>query len=221
MKPKAILFDLDGTLLDTAPEFTDGINQLRGELGLSPVSLETIRTAVSHGSAEVVKTAFNLTETHPDFEKLKQRFLGIYLDNLGCNTHYFPGIEDLLLNIEQSGLKWGIVTNKPHFLTDPLLSKLNLSQRAHAIVSGDTLSVSKPSPLPILYACEQMGVPPEACYYVGDAQRDIIAGKSAGMLATFMAMYGYLSLNDRPLEWGADHYIQHPNEILPPRFSTS
>lgn len=220
MKLKAILFDLDGTLLDTAPEFTDGINQLRLEAGLSPVSLDLIRPAVSHGSAEVIKTGFNLTDTSKNFEELKQRFLGIYLKNLGSNTHYFPGIEELLLNIEESGLKWGIVTNKPHFLTQPLLDKLNLSKRANAIVSGDTLSVAKPSPLPILHACEQMGIAPELCYYVGDAQRDIIAGKSSGMLATFMAMYGYLSPNDDPFEWGADHYIQHPNEILTPRFST-
>jgi 2-phosphoglycolate phosphatase len=221
MKPKAILFDLDGTLLDTAPEFADGINQLRSEQGLSPLPLDTIRPAVSHGSAEVVKTSFNMSETHPDFAKLKHRFLEIYQNNLGTNTHYFPGIPALLTILEKTGLKWGIVTNKPHFLTQPLLTKLNLNKRANVIVSGDTLSVSKPSPLPILHACEQMGIAPGACYYVGDAQRDIIAGKSSGMLATFMAMYGYLGPNDKPHEWGADHYIQHPNEILGPRFSMS
>ena len=221
MKLKAILFDLDGTLLDTAPEFTDGINELRLERGLPPLLLNYVRPAVSHGSAEVVKTGFNLTNDHPDFAALKQRFLEIYQSNLGNNTHYFPGIQELLVKIEQLGLKWGIVTNKPHFLTQPLLEKLHLAKRAHCIVSGDTLSVAKPHPLPILHACEQMGILPQDCYYVGDAERDIIAGKAAGVMATFMVLYGYLAPKDKPYEWGADHYIQHPKEILTPISSTS
>lgn len=217
--PSAILFDLDGTLLDTAPEFTDDINQLRSEQNLPPLTLETIRPAVSHGSEEVIKTAFNLPTAHPDLPKLKARFLEIYQSNIGRNTHFFTGIEELLSNIEQQGLKWGIVTNKPHFLTLPLLAKLNLMQRAQCVISGDTLSVSKPHPLPILHACKQMGVRPETCYYIGDAERDIIAGKASGMMATFMALYGYLGPNDKPYQWQADHYILHPNEIWPPRFS--
>jgi phosphoglycolate phosphatase len=217
--PKAILFDLDGTLLDTAPEFTDGVNQLRSEQDLPPVTLDSIRTAISQGAAQVIRTAFNLQFADPDLLSLKGRFLEIYQSNLGKNTHYFPGIQELLLKIEQLGIKWGIVTNKPHFLTQPLLEKLNLIQRAHCVVSGDTLSVSKPHPLPILHACEQMNILPATCYYVGDAETDIIAGKASGMLATFMALYGYLGPNDKPYEWLADYYIQHPKEILPPRFS--
>jgi N-acetyl-D-muramate 6-phosphate phosphatase len=219
MKLKAILFDLDGTLLDTAPEFTDGINQLRLEERLPPLSLGKIRPAISHGSTEVVKIAFNLTQSHPDIEILKQRFLKIYQTNLGGNTHYFPGIEALLSTIEQLDLKWGIVTNKPHYLTYPLLAKFQLTDRAHCIVSGDTLAVAKPHPEPILHACKQMNVRPQDCYYVGDAQRDIAAGKAAGILATFMALYGYLSPKDNPYDWGASHYIQHPKEILIPIFS--
>lgn len=219
MKPKAILFDLDGTLLDTAPEFADCLNILLTEQGRSTLNLETVRPSVSHGSAAVLKTGFNVDENHPNFPKLKQRFLDIYLNNIGCNTRFFPGMEILLNTLERSGIKWGIVTNKPHFLTQALLDKLNIFKWANVVVSGDTLSVSKPSPLPILFACEQLNLEPQDCYYVGDAERDIIAGKSSGMLATFMAMYGYLGPNDKPFEWAADHYIQHPSEILPPKYS--
>ena len=212
---KAILFDLDGTLLDTAPEFSHALNQLRQERGLSPVSLDLIRPAVSHGSAEVIKVGFNLSDTHPDFAPLKKQFLAIYQKNLGQNTAYFPGIEDLLLKIEAYGLKWGIVTNKPEFLTLPLLAHFKLNKRVHTVVSGDTLSVSKPDPLPILHACAQMSLAPHSCYYVGDAQKDIMAGKAAGVMATFMALYGYLGPQDQPYQWGADHYIHAPKDILP------
>lgn len=219
MNPKAVLFDLDGTLLDTAPEFVDCLNILLAEQGQPSLTLEKIRPSVSHGSVAVLKTGFNLEEHDPKFGSLKQRFLDIYLNNIGSNTHYFAGIETLLNTLEKSGIKWGIVTNKPHFLTQALLDKLDITKRANVVVSGDTLSVSKPSPLPILFACEQINIAPHDCYYVGDAQRDIMAGKASGMLATFMAMYGYLGPQDKPLEWKADHYIQHPNEILSPRFS--
>lgn len=211
---KAILFDLDGTLLDTAPEFTDGINQLRAELGLPLLTLDFLRPAVSHGSAAVLEKAFDLSSKHPELASLKTRFLEIYQSNLGKNTHLFPGIGELLNKIEKLGMKWGVVTNKPDFLTQPLLEKLDLTKRAHAIVSGDTLAVSKPSPLPILHACKRMGVEPQDCYYVGDAERDIIAGKASGMMATFMALYGYLGPQDKPYEWQANHYIRHPGEIV-------
>ena len=220
MKPKAILFDLDGTLLDTAPEFADCLNILLAEQERPALALETVRPSVSHGSEAVLKTGFNLDKGDPNFQKLKQRFLDIYLNNIGSNTHFFPGMETLLNTLEQSGIKWGIVTNKPHFLTQALLNKLNISKRANVVVSGDTLTVSKPSPLPILFACEQLNIEPQQCYYVGDAERDIVAGKSSGMLATFMAMYGYLGPHDKPFEWEADHYIQHPSEILSPKCST-
>src|SRR5689334_9527051 len=131
--PQAILFDLDGTLLDTAPEYIDGINQLRIEEGLTPLSLTYLRPFVSHGASVVIQTSFNLTMDHPDFPALKQRFLSIYQKNLGKNTHFFPGIQTLLNTIEQLGIKWGVVTNKPDFLTQPLLTNLNLHTRAQAI----------------------------------------------------------------------------------------
>lgn len=213
IKIHAVLFDLDGTLLDTAPEFTDAVNTLRAEHRLLPVSLEHIRSSVSHGSKEVIKTAFNLSEQHSDFSLLQHRFLNLYQARLGNHTLFFPGILELLLKLDEHKIKWGIVTNKPDFLTQPLLEKLGLKNRAHCIVSGDTLTVSKPDPLPILYACEKIGVLPQNCYYVGDAERDILAGKASGMMATFLALYGYLSPKDTPNTWGADYAIQHPKEI--------
>lgn len=210
---KGVLFDLDGTFADTAPDLAAALNQVLEEEGKAPLPFETIRPVVSHGGIALIRLGFNLSEQDIDFERLKKRFLSIYLNNISVLTNVFDGINELLEVLEKKDIAWGIVTNKPAWLTDPLMEQLGYSGKAATIVSGDTTPNSKPHPGPLFYACRQINCQPEECLYIGDAERDIIAGKRAGML-TLTALFGYIETNDTPENWGADALIKHPGEII-------
>ncbi len=208
----ALLLDLDGTLLDTAPDMGGALNRLRAENGLDPLPASVTRPVVSHGSARLVSLGFP-TATGDDYEQLRLRFLEIYALNLADGTRLFPGAEVLLAELERLGLPWGIVTNKPGWLTDPLLAALDLDRRAACVVSGDTLPERKPHPMPLLHAARAIGIPPGRCVYAGDAERDIQAGRAAGM-TTVVAAYGYISAEDDPRSWQPAGMVTEPQQLL-------
>ncbi len=208
----AVFFDLDGTLADTAPELAAALNAVRRDEGLPPLPFETIRPVVSHGGAALVRLGFPEAEG-ARFEALRQRLLDHYQAGLGQATPLFPGMARVLAALEARGLPWGVVTNKPAWLTDPLMAALGLARRAAAIVSGDTCPRKKPHPDPLLHACRLSGVAPEASLYLGDARRDIEAGRAAGM-TTAVALWGYLEQDDDPRHWGAHHHLEHPEDTL-------
>lgn len=211
--PACVLFDLDGTLLDTAPDLTAALNRLRCELGESALPPDAIRPAVSQGSPAMLKLSFGLTDDDPRYDALNQRFLDLYREFIAVETALFPGMDQVLAYLEASAIHWGVVTNKPGWLTEPLMKALGLWPRAACVVSGDTLSKRKPDPEPLLYACAQVGIPPSHSCYVGDAERDMQAGKQAGMIA-LIAGFGYLGNEDKPEEWGADGFLERPTDLL-------
>lgn len=210
---QGVLFDLDGTLADTAPDLARTLNILLVENDRPPLPFEQIRPVVSHGATALLRLGFNHGITDQAFESLRQHFLDVYCINIANETRLFPGMPELLSAIEQHGIKWGIVTNKPAWLTEPLIARLHLQHRAACIVSGDSTPNRKPHPEPMLHACRQIDILAGQCLYVGDAQRDIEAGHRAGM-KTLVALFGYLSKDDQPREWQADGMINHPMEIL-------
>jgi len=210
---QGVLFDLDGTLADTAPDLAYTLNALLIEHHLAPLPFEKICPVVSHGATALLRLGFDPDIDSPAFESLRRRFLDIYCVNLANETRLFPGMPELLTAIEQRDMKWGVVTNKPAWLTEPLMARLDLQQRAGCIISGDSTGNRKPHPEPMLRACRQIDILAQHCLYVGDAQRDIEAGHRAGM-KTLIALFGYISDNDRPEQWQADGMISHPMEIL-------
>ncbi|WJW76659.1 HAD family hydrolase [Thiohalobacter sp. IOR34] len=209
---RSVLFDLDGTLLDTAPDLVWALNHVREEEGLQALPLERIRPAVSHGSIALIRHGFECEPEHPRFAARRQRLLDVYRENLARHTRPFPGMERLLDELEARGIRWGVVTNKPSWLTEPLLQQLGLLARAAVVVSGDTLAERKPHPAPILYACRETGAAPANCLYIGDAERDIRSGRNAGV-HTLVALFGYLGPDDDPRSWGADGLVAKPDEI--------
>jgi phosphoglycolate phosphatase len=208
----ALLLDLDGTLLDTAPDMGGALNRLRAEHGLEPLSHASIRPVVSHGAARLVALGFPQA-ADAEFERLRLRFLELYSQNLAEHTRLFPGVERVLAELERRNLPWGVVTNKPGWLTDPLLAALGLDRRAGCVVSGDTVAERKPHPLPLLHAAALIGVPPARCVYVGDAERDIQAGRAAGM-TTVIAAYGYVAADDDLASWRATGSVDEPEALL-------
>ncbi|MGD8644470.1 MAG: HAD-IA family hydrolase [Chromatiales bacterium] len=208
-----ILFDLDGTLLDTAPDLASALNRLLEEEGREPLAFERVRNQVSHGSLALVRLGFGSEQRPEDFERRRTRLLEIYRSNLYLETAPFPGMEALLAYLERKGLRWGVVTNKPAWLTDPLMDAMRLSARAACVVSGDTTDRRKPDPMPLLHACDLAGSVATECIYVGDARRDVEAGQAARM-GTLVARYGYIEADEQPEDWGADALIDEPREIL-------
>jgi N-acetyl-D-muramate 6-phosphate phosphatase len=213
MSFSAVLFDLDGTLVDTAPDLAFALNSLLLEQGQEPLPYEDIRPAASHGSIALLKLGFDLSPQDDNFKSLQQRFIELYQDNIDRETALFEGMEEVITKLEANNISWGIITNKPAFLTDPLVAKLGLAERAACVVSGDTTAHSKPHPAPMLHACDLINHDPHDCLYIGDAKRDIEAGKNARM-KTITARWGYLSEHDKPENWQADAIIDHPSEIL-------
>jgi 2-phosphoglycolate phosphatase len=210
---ETVLFDLDGTLLDTAPDMALALNRLRTENDLPPLPFEDIRPIVSHGSAALVALGF-AHERDPDrLDALRLRYLEIYAGDLVRDSCLFPGMEALLDDLEAQGRKWGVVTNKPAWLTEPLMEQLGLAGRAACIVSGDSTSERKPHPEPMYHACRLVQSEPAQCLYVGDAPRDIAAGHAAGM-STLVARFGYIGAQERPEQWGADGMVDAPGDIL-------
>ncbi|MET0050531.1 MAG: HAD-IA family hydrolase [Candidatus Thiodiazotropha sp.] len=208
-----VLFDLDGTFADTARDLHQALNRVLARHGKPDIDFETLRPSVSHGSKAMLKTGFGIEPEDPEFPGLQTEFLDYYLERIAVLTRLFEGMPELLETLEQRGVLWGIVTNKPSRLTDPLMRELGLEQRACIIVSGDTTPYAKPHPEPILHACRVSGVDPAQTLYVGDAVRDIEAGRRAGT-RTLAARFGYLAEDDNPQEWQADGLIDHPLEIL-------
>jgi phosphoglycolate phosphatase len=210
---RAVLFDLDGTLLDTAPDLADALNRVLERHRRAALPLETIRPAVSHGATALVHLGFGLWRGDPGFDERRREVLECYAERICEHTRVFPGMPEVLDELEGRGILWGVVTNKPARFTEPLMAALDLTRRAACVVSGDTTANSKPHPEPLLYACELTGAAPAACLYLGDASRDIQAGHNAGML-TLAAAFGYLSEHDRPESWGAHGVIHRPAELL-------
>lgn len=209
---RAVLFDLDGTLLDTAPDMGAAINALLHEESLPPLSAERIRPHVSHGSNGLVRLAFGDADPIA-FESRRQRFLTLYAACLTQGTRPFAGMLELLRVLEVAGIAWGVVTNKPGWLTDPLLAHLALAERAACVVSGDTLPQRKPHPAPLLHAARQLAVDPADCVYVGDAERDVTSASAAGMHAV-VARYGYLGDHDDLTSWPTHASIEAPLDLL-------
>lgn len=210
---RTVLFDLDGTLADTAPDLAYALNCVLEEQGRTVLPFETIRPVVSHGGIALIKLGFGIDESASDFHPLRQRLLDIYRANIARETRLFDGMSALLDRLEQRGLNWGVVTNKPAWLTDPLLQELGLLERAATVISGDTLPQRKPHPAPMLLACAQAGSGSAQCLYIGDAERDIEAGRNAGM-HTLVALFGYLAETDFPERWQAEGMVESALEIL-------
>lgn len=210
---RTVLFDLDGTLADTAPDLAQALNTLLAEESRAALPFARIRPVVSHGSPGLLELGFGICPHDASFARLRERLLAIYAANLCRATRLFPGIAELLIELRRRGLNWGIVTNKPAFLTEPLVAQLPLPYAPACIVSGDTTTNRKPHPEPMLLACRRAGSLPNECLYVGDAARDIQAGREAGM-RTLVALFGYIGDNERPHTWGASGLVHTPMEIL-------
>jgi len=209
---RAVLFDLDGTLLDTAPDMIGALNRLRDERGLAPLALGVLRGQVSHGASALVRRGIG-PSSDAEFASLRARFLELYGERLAERTVPFPGALELLDALESRGLPWGIVTNKPQGLTEPLLEALGLGRRAGIVVCGDTLPQRKPNPLPLLHAARQLARLPAECVYVGDAERDMQAARAAGMRA-LVAGFGYIEPEENPWGWPADGWLETPLALL-------
>jgi len=210
---QTVLFDLDGTLLDTAPDLANALNAVLRLNKQPALPFEQIRPVVSHGGQALIELGFKLGPDHPEFEPLKKQLLAYYQAHIAEQTTLFPGMSEVLNSIEQQRINWGVVTNKPAWLTEPLMDALDLTRRASTIISGDTVDERKPHPAPLLYACKVVGNKPDSCLYIGDAERDIEAGLNAGM-PTLVAMFGYLMAEDKPETWGATALIEQPSDIL-------
>ena len=210
-KLDCVLFDLDGTLVDTAPDLIACLNQALSFNGYANVSDTEIKPLISLGAMAMVKHAASSADETQQNQVL-DLMLECYQNNIAQHSCFFSGIHETLELIESAGLKWGVVTNKRERFTLPLMQALNLSRRAACVISGDTTTNSKPHPEPMLAACKQADVKPENCVYIGDASHDIMAGKNANM-RTLAAVYGYLKEGDQPEEWGADALIENPQQL--------
>ena len=206
-----VLFDLDGTLVDTAPDLIACLNKALKQHGFDQVSSSKLKPFISYGAAAMISKSVNDVDEHTQ-AKILETMLACYQDNIAEHSQFFSGITDTLNTIESLGLKWGIVTNKRERFTNPLVDALNLTDRVACVVSGDTTANSKPHPEPMLTACAQANVKPEECVYIGDALHDIAAGKNAKM-KTLAAIYGYLKPDDNPDNWGADALIESPEQL--------
>lgn len=210
---EAVLFDLDGTFADTAPDLGAALNHVRSLHNLPPLPLETIRPQASHGSPGLLKRGFGITPGAPDYPALRQAFLDYYTAHICVHTTLFPGTAQLVEALEQRGLPWGIVTNKPHRFTLPLMQALGYAERAGCLVSGDTCARAKPYPDPLLKAAEMLGIPPERCLFLGDDIRDIEAGRAAGT-KNLIARYGYIDAQEDLAAWQADGAVDSPVELI-------
>jgi len=208
---RAVLFDLDGTLVDTAPDMVGALQKLQLRNDIEPIAYELGRANVSNGSMGLLRAGFPHLDANKQ-QELVCEFIEIYKQGLCDHSALFEGVADLLGELENAEYPWGVVTNKPSHLTEPLLELLALSERSACIISGDTLSVRKPNPGQVLHACEIIGVSPESVLYVGDAPRDIEAGRAAGS-TTVAAAYGYIPADDDPADWGADAIARDVEEL--------
>ncbi len=211
---ETVLFDLDGTLLDTHLDLAGALNRVLGDQEQPPLPAETLRPFASKGAMAMICQAFGRRPEDDQAKLLLERMLGAYEENIAVHTRLFPGMDTVLERIDASGRRWGIVTNKPARLTDRLLNTLTLPSTPQVVVSGDTLNVKKPHPLPLLHACNYLQGNPANAIYIGDDERDAQAGKKAGMF-TLAASWGYIPAGEDPHTWGADQVIDRAADILP------
>lgn len=212
-KIKSVFFDLDGTLLDTAPDLTFALNKLLEQKGQAAIAVEQVRQVASHGSSAMLNLAFQINESHPDYALTKELFLNLYQQHLCVSTALFNGMDAVLTKLESHGINWGVVTNKSTTLAQQLLSYLDLASRCVCIIGRDCVTHPKPHPEALLLACQQSGSAPSECIYIGDAEGDILAAKEAGM-RSIAALYGYLEADCSPETWQADYYIDQPKDII-------
>jgi 2-phosphoglycolate phosphatase len=210
---RAVLFDLDGTLIDSAPDLGAAADKMRTDRGLPSLPLERYRPMAGAGARGMLGEAFGMTPTHPDFEVMREEFFVNYETRMTQNTTLFDGVAELIQSLVRRDLAWGVVTNKSSRFTDPLTRSMPLFSSAGAVVSGDTTPYAKPHPAPLLEAAKRMDVDPLHCIYVGDDERDIVAGLAAGM-GTVAALYGYLGSVSDTSTWGAHASIKSPLELL-------
>jgi phosphoglycolate phosphatase len=213
-RAEAVLFDLDGTFADTAPDLGAALNRLRADLDLPPLPLSTLRPFVSQGVRGMLRAGLDMLPGHPDYQPFYDRFLGHYQLAICVDTVLFEGMATLVDDLESHGIAWGIVTNKSQRFTAPLMESIGYARRAACIVSGDSASRPKPHAHPMHLACTLAGCNPQKSLFVGDDLRDIQAGQAAGMV-TVAAAYGYLGDSGPIDSWNADHYVNHPGEIAP------
>ncbi|RZL01557.1 MAG: HAD family hydrolase [Rubrivivax sp.] len=211
--PQAVLFDLDGTLADTAGDLGGALNQLRVQRGLAPLPLDLLRPHASAGARGLIAVGLDIHPGHAEYEDLRLAFLDAYTRCLSDTTTLFEGVAELLTRLEQAGLKWGVVTNKPHRFTIPVMQGLGLDKRSMSTISGDSTAHAKPHPLPLLTACEQIQSDPAATLYVGDDLRDIQAAQAAGMPSA-AAAWGYIGHGRGIQDWGADVIAPQPLDLL-------
>ena len=210
---QAVLFDLDGTLADTALDLGGALNTLLARHGLPAKSMDEIRTQASHGAAGLLKLGAGITPDHPDYARWRTEYLDEYDSRYAQDTELFDGVNELIAELDQRGIKWGIITNKPMRFTDKLVPKLGFIIPPAVVVSGDTCDEPKPSIKPMLYACGQIHADPQHTLYVGDAERDIQAGRNSGM-TTVLAEWGYISDEDDTDSWQPDYRIATPIELI-------
>lgn len=210
---RAVLFDLDGTLADTAPDLAGALNALLEEQRRPPLPVAAARPVTSSGARGMLKVGFGIDPSHAEYEVLKTRFLDLYAARVCVETELFAGIADLLATLDARAVPWGVVTNKAERFTRPLLEALDLLERAACVVGGDTTARAKPHPDPLLHAARYIGVEARRCLYIGDDLRDVQAARAAGM-PVLAAAYGYLGVDGDPHAWGADAVIEHPLDVL-------
>lgn len=211
---KLVLFDFDGTLVDSAPDLATSANYIRTLQDLTPLPLDHLRPYASMGARGLLKAALDLDTDHPDYEAQKNLFLDHYAANSTTHSDLFDGVDILISQLNDIGIKWGVVTNKAVHLTQPIMEHFNLSASSKVLVGGDSTAHIKPHPASLFLACEKTGIAPADCIYIGDDERDIVAGKAAGM-ATVVAAYGYCDFDPAIASWQADGIASHATEIFP------
>lgn len=209
----AVLFDLDGTLIDSAPDLAGTVNEMRLERGMPELPYPGLRAMVGAGARGMLAAGFSIGPEHEAFDAMRSEFLARYEARMLRLTGVFPGVDALLDALERRRLPWGIVTNKAERFAMPVTSGLGLHQRAATVIGGDTTPHAKPHPAPLLEAVRRIGTQPQCCIYVGDDERDIQAGRAAGM-RTVAAAWGYLGMGQSPSDWGADIVLDSPQQLL-------
>lgn len=212
-RPRAVLFDLDGTLVDTAPDLGRAANQVRAEADLAPLPVADYRPVASAGARGLLKVAFGIGPDHPDFPARRERFLEHYRAGISRESRLFPGFDAVLAAFERAGVRWGIVTNKPQWLTDPLVADLGLATRSAVTLGAIDGLAPKPAPDALLRACAVLGLRPDDCVYVGDDQRDVAAARAAGM-PVVAAAWGYVGYGEPVERWNADAILREPTDLL-------
>ncbi|WP_286976731.1 N-acetylmuramic acid 6-phosphate phosphatase MupP [Pseudomonas sp.] len=213
MRLRAVLFDMDGTLLDSAPDFIAICQAMRHERGLEPINEKLIRDQISGGARAMVAATFAMSPEEPTFEALRLEFLERYQSHCAVFTHPFAGMAELLGEIEKAKLIWGVVTNKPLRYAEPIMQQLGLAERSAILICPDHVTNSKPDPEPMTLACKTLGLDPASVLFVGDDLRDIESGRAAGT-KTAAVTYGYIHPDDNPRHWGADVVVDNPQELI-------